>query len=533
MAWKQNEKQTGRKFPKKGDYLSGGDYETAVGDLGHGAGVMKKIKHLWNLSGGAQVKSLRNKEFRVNIAQILVPELSRKKLLDMGIDIGVDLYNTAARHSKNGGGVFSYGVSAGGRNQHPEKAAVENEWVERAVPTRHTNANNETIYNVFGSLRKHALEISTKLGSSLSTAYRFRPPFIARRHKSQDLCVYCENLWKLRHKAAQLANDLGGNVQTLENPGQNIARGPGKEATNFLRQHVGALGAEGQGLLEQITVVEEHEKLAAALAEELRVDIQLATQGPGDVLVIQYDFRSLLELRPTRGDSWDYYNKHKMNVLGLAAYVPGRGNPVFVDVISPDLRHDSEAGGAALIAGTNYVLKNLIDRNELERVAFWSDCGRHFRNRFIAYELLENNFIDIPCVEMRFVGENHGKSVVDGHFNWIGACAKNADSDWSDPATNSSEIIKGAAERAKGDYAVAPIFVRNLEFRHEPTMLDFSDVSVVHKIARVGHKLFTEEKEIAKKITMVVKEEKEPRRRKTKPGIDEVVAKMTRKTNKR
>ena len=128
---------------------------------------------------------------------------------------------------------------------------------------------------------------------------------------------------------------------------------------------------------------------------------------------------------------------------------------------------------------------------------FFSDL---FRNRFIAYELLENNFIDIPCVEMRFVGDNRGGSVVDGHFYWIGACAKSADSDWSDPATNLSEIIKGAAERAKGDNTVVPIFVRNLEFRREPTMLDFSDVSVVHKIARVGHKLFTEEKEIAKKL---------------------------------
>ena len=58
----------------------------------------------------------------------------------------------------------------------------------------------------------------------------------------------------------------------------------------------------GFSLLRQIAVVEEHEHLAASSAEDMRIDIELATKGPGDILVVQYDSRSVLDLHPVRGD---------------------------------------------------------------------------------------------------------------------------------------------------------------------------------------------------------------------------------------
>ena len=54
--------------------------------------------------------------------------------------------------------------------------------------------------------------------------------------------------------------------------------------------------------------------LVAFLSCEMKKDVELAAQGGNGHLVIQYDFRSLLELAPLRGDSWDYYNVQKMNV---------------------------------------------------------------------------------------------------------------------------------------------------------------------------------------------------------------------------
>ena len=516
------------------DYLSGGNYDDVVRDLGPGFDVVEKVKKLWDQSGKTNTKSLRTKEFRVNLAQILLPERTRKDILEMGIGIGADLYKTVAQHVRGGGGVFAYESTGAGRSTHSQKAAVENEWVRRSVPTRQSNSNNETVRAVLGSLRKHALEIAKECGVSLASAFKFRPAFVSRRKNKQDICLSCETLLKLRHKAIKLANETGGEIKGgLDGPSQHLAREPGKDAAKFLDQNREFLGADGVELLRQIAVLEEHEDLAASLAEEMRIDIELATKGPGDVLVAQYDFRSVLDLHPVRGDSWDYYNCYKMNVMGLGVYVPGRDKPIFIDVISPDLRHDSEAGGVALLEGTKYVLNHFVDPAKLKRIAFWSDCGRHFRNRFIAYELLENNLREIPVVEIRYVGGNHGKCEVDGHFNWVGTCARNANSSWSDPPNDLLNAIQKSAEIAGNGYRVAPIFVEKLEFDHEPTMLSFTHVSVLLKISRVGARIYAEEREIKKKIQMVPRGEDRVRQRKTKPSTSQVVDTVANKCKKR
>ena len=206
-------------------------------------------------------------------------------------------------------------------------------------------------------------------------------------------------------------------------------------------------------------MLEEHEGLVAFLSSELKKDVELAAQGGNGHLVIQYDFRSLLELAPLRGDSWDYYIKQKMNVLGLAIFFPGQKSRVFADIISPDLRHSAEAAAAALVEGATCALNRLGRNPDLRRLVFWADCGRHFRNRFIAYEILANNCLEIPTVELRFDGENHGKSIVDGHFNCLGTCVKNAHCSWGNPPFDFVSVIRRAAENASNGYVVEPIFV--------------------------------------------------------------------------
>ena len=126
--------------------------------------------------------------------------------------------------------------------------------------------------------------------------------------------------------------------------------------------------------------------MVTSLSDELRNDMKLAREGEGQAgnLVIQYDFSSLLELIPVRGDSRDCYNVQKMNVLGMAVYFPGKERPVFVDIISPDLRRDSEAAAAAVVRGIEYALDRIGGAPELKRLACWAYYGRHFRNRLIA-----------------------------------------------------------------------------------------------------------------------------------------------------
>ena len=239
---------------------------------------------------------------------------------------------------------------------------------------------------------------------------------------------------ELQRKAVNIANGLGAKIGIGPTcPGQHLVLSPGKDATKFLRENRGNLDDAATEILNQIPASEDREELVAFLSSEMKQDIELAKRGGNGHLVTQYDFRSLLELAPLRGDSWDYYNVQKMNVLGLAIFFPGQKSRVYADIISPDLRHSAEAAAAALVEGATCAL-NRVGRNpDLRRLVFWADCGRHFRNRFIAYEILANNCFEIPTVELCFDGENHGKSIVDGHFNCLGTCVKNAHCSWGNP----------------------------------------------------------------------------------------------------
>ena len=517
-------------------YLSGSDYGSAMADLQDGADYVSKIRKLWIGSVGERGNTVKNKEFRVNVGQILLPEFPRNDLLKKGIQVGRDLYSTIVNHAKTGGGVFSYKSSGAGRKIREKKGDIAAEWVARSEPARRVTSNGQTVRRLFGSVRTHALEISTKCGVSLSTAYKFRPSFVVKRKNIQDLCLYCETLMKLRQKAIKLANGFGANIGVGSTyPGQHLAKGPGRDAIEFLRENRDRLDGNAASILDQIPVLEAHEELVTSLSDELQNDIKLAREGEGQEgnLVIQYDFRSLLELIPVRGDSWDYYNVQKMNVLGMAVYFPGKERPVFVDIISPDLRHDSEAAAAAVVRGIEYALDRIGGATELKRLACWADCGRHFRNRFIAYEILANNFLRIPAVELRFVGENHGKSVVDSHFNWVGTCVKNARSSWGNPPADLARVIRVAAQNAPNGYSVEPIFVEKLELDHVPTMIDFRDVSVAHKICRRGDKFYLGGKQIRKKIVIVEKEGKETRKRNVKLNAESIVGAVANKLKKR
>ena len=136
-------------------------------------------------------------------------------------------------------------------------------------------------------------------------------------------------------------------------------------------------------------------------------------------------------------------------------------------------------------------------------------------------------------VEIRYVRGNHGKCAVDGHFNWVGTCARNANSSWSDPPNDLLNAIQKSAEIAGNGYRVVPIFVEKLEFDHEPTMLSFTHVSVLRKISRAGSRIYAEEREIKKKIQMVPRGEDRVRQRKTKPKTSQVVDTVANRCKKR
>ena len=223
-------------------YLPGGDYDAAVADLRNSVDFVSKMKKLCGDSGCGGAKTLKNKEFRVKIAQLFLPEFSLRELQTKGIDIGKHLYFTTAKHFKNGGSVFAYGTSRAGRKTHEKKGAVADEWVLRSEPTRQICPNGNTARRIFGSLRTYAIEISKKYDVSLATAYNFRPDFVVKRENILDLCIYCETLMELRLKAIKIANGLGAKIGIGSTyPGHNLALTPGQEATKFLREDRGNL----------------------------------------------------------------------------------------------------------------------------------------------------------------------------------------------------------------------------------------------------------------------------------------------------
>ena len=90
-----------------------------------------------------------------------------------------------------------------------------------------------------------------------------------------------------------------------------------------------------------------------------------------------------------------------------------------------------------------------------------------------------------------------------------------------------------AAQNAPSGYSVEPIFVEKLGLDHVPTMIDFRDVSVAHKICRPGDKFYLEDKQIMKKIVIVEKEGKETRKRNVKPNVESIVGTVANKLKKR
>ena len=492
---------------------------------------LEKVKKVWP---SRDEKSNLATELRVNILQLLVPEFSHAQVVGAGLKCGRDLYNTARNHAANGGGGFSLGDRNRGRAAHKLADSTEEDWEKISFPSRKTNTAGDSVRRVFGSLRSEALEISRARGVSVSTAYRHKPKTVVRSKSLKDLCIYCEALLRLRRDAVSLANSMGAEFEeTPEECGQHAAKAPGKGAAAFLRGHEAALEEAGVDLLRHIAILEKHEDLADALRSELRSDISAAVEGDGSTVVVQFDFRSVLELNPIRGDSWEYYRAKKLSVLGMACYLSGSNHPVFIDVFSPDLRHDAEAAAVALVEGTKYLLNKMAAGANVAKISWWSDCAKHFRNRYIAYELLVGNFADINTAAMRFLGENHGKSVVDGHFNWLGGCAKDYNSKWDDVPADLVKAAQKSLREAPKHYNVIPLYFDKLELDHENTYLNFQDISAVHRVERAGDSIFVENKQVPKKVVRKNIERQQRGKRRPKPRCDDLCNFLDKKFKKR
>ena len=437
--------------------MAGGDSVQVIADLQKGVDVLAKIRRIWERTEGNGIKE---RECRANVLQILLPEFKLADLEKAGIGPGRRTYANILAHVESGGGAFTYNESTGGRKAHAMADDLQSEWVEKSVATRRVNSAGEVVRKILGPIKPMAADIAKKFDVSVATAIKYKPPTVRAGNKQRDLCQFCESLLRARRDLVSAAVALGHDADTVKiEEGQHAAKAPGRTAAAYLRGLDVELPSETASLLNAVDSLEKHESLAEELAANLKKDIASAARARSGVVTIQFDFRSILKLAPWRGDSWDYYNAKKLSILGMACYVGG-GRPHFVDIFSPDLHHDAEAAGAALVKGGEYVLNNLVrNRNAVKRLPWWSDCGKHFRNRFLARDILVENFVDVPRVDLQFLGEYHGKSPVDGHFSWIGTCAKNAAADWVDIPADFVQAVKKSLLSAPSHYEVLSTFL--------------------------------------------------------------------------
>ena len=421
--------------------------------------MIAKIRSIWDRTEG---KGVKERECRANALQILLPEFKLADLEKAGIGAGRRTYEKILAHVESGGGAFTYNEGTGGRKAYEMADELQREWVEKSVPTRRANSAGEVVRKILGPIKPMAADIAKKFGVSVATAIKYKPPTVRAGNKQRDLRQFCEALLHVRRDLVSAAIATGHDADAVKiEEGQHAAKVPGRTAAAYLRGLGVELPPETASLLNAVDSLEKHESLAEELAAKLGKDIASAARARSGVVAIQFDFRSILKLAPWRGDSWDYYNAKKLSVLGMACYVWG-GEPHFVDIFSPDLHHDAEAAGAALAKGGEYVLNNLVpNQNAVKRFSWWSDCGKHFRNRFLAHDILVENFVDIPEVDLQFLGEYHGKSPADGHFSWIGTCAKNAAADWVDVPADFVQAVEKSLRNAPGHYKVPSILLRS------------------------------------------------------------------------
>ena len=219
--------------------------------------------------GGKVSISRRDREWVVGSLSFFAGDMSRAGMKAIGINVGVDLYNSAKRFAASGDAIFSTPEeNSPGRKRHRAADALVGGWESRSQPVGRINARGENVRVAHGGRSLVANELAAGHQCSRPTSYRYCPRNIASSKKYSDLCNFCEALRKVRLTCIQVANERGANIEEPdESAGQKEIAAPGKLAEERLRAG-GSEHGEARELLQQLSVLSQHEALGSTIAQK-------------------------------------------------------------------------------------------------------------------------------------------------------------------------------------------------------------------------------------------------------------------------
>lgn len=159
-------------------------------------------------------------------------------------------------------------------------------------------------------------------------------------------------------------------------------------------------------------MIELHQKNAAFQRQAFNKDRNHLDK---DLLTVVMDFKENIKINGIgiiqRGE--DFYDRIQISCFGCASYTSLGSDTVvhYHDFLSTNLTHDS-----TFVKGC---IEKLLERVEQKKLRFWFDCGNHFRNYELLYDLMCNLPPRFEDVAVNFFIEQHGKSPVDAHFSQI------------------------------------------------------------------------------------------------------------------
>ena len=248
------------------------------------------------------------REWAINSLSYVACDSSLKKMGDLGIKIGRDLYESTMDFIQSGELIYTTPPeNFPGRKRIRGSEKIEEQWIQGSHVVSRTNAAGENLRVSNGGKARVAKSISVDLNCSVATAYRYCPPTVVASRKHSDLCIYCESLRRVRLECIRVDNAYGADISELGAlAGQNEVRGPGNAAAEYLVDFKGSDGVDE--LLQNLSTLAWHEALGRNLEASMRANY-------GKTVICCFDFSSSVELPSSRGGAVEFYRPISLSLL--------------------------------------------------------------------------------------------------------------------------------------------------------------------------------------------------------------------------
>ena len=357
----------------------------------------------------------KEREWAINSLSYVACDSSLKKMGDLGIKIGRDLYESTMDFIQSGELIYTTPPeNFPGRKRIRGSEKIEEQWIQGSHVVSRTNAAGENLRVSNGGKARVAKSISVDLNCSVATAYRYCPPTVVASRKHSDLCIYCESLRRVRLECIRVANAYGADISELGAlAGQNEVRGPGNAAAEYLVDFKGSDGVDE--LLQNLSTLAWHEALGRNLEASMRANY-------GKTVICCFDFSSSVKLSSARGDAAEFYRPISLSLFGVMFVVPKSSGGVdrkYVDVFSYNHTHSSKAAIAMLKCGFGSAQQeNFIPALNAE-ISFFSDKAKHFCSGEMAHGVLFDVATGTNDVFYTYHACYHGKTALDAHFGKV------------------------------------------------------------------------------------------------------------------